>query len=105
LVPDLRGPDNLPIRIESAGRIDETGGGIRNTFDFVPDAPFTKFVLRLKGGNKGLPQNSRDICRRAFRATVQMDAQNGKIHDTRPVLGADCGKKAKRDKKGSRGKR
>jgi hypothetical protein len=37
LVPDLRGPDNLPIKIEAAGRIDEVGGGIRNTFDFVPD--------------------------------------------------------------------
>jgi hypothetical protein len=99
LVPDLRGPANLPIRIESAGRIDEIGGGIRNTFDFIPDAPFTKLVMRLKGGNKGLLQNSRNICRRAFRATVKMDAHNGKVHDTRPMLKASCPKKGKRNKK------
>jgi hypothetical protein len=55
--------------------------------------------MRLKGGNKGLLQNSRNICRRAFRATVKMDAHNGKVHDTRPVLKASCPKKGKRNKK------
>jgi hypothetical protein len=103
LVPDLRGPAELPIRIESAGRVDEVNGGIRNTFDFVPDAPFTKFVLRLKGGNKGLLQNSRNICRQAFRATVKMGAHNGKIHNFKSELKANCGKSGKKAKHNGRG--
>jgi hypothetical protein len=103
LVPDLRGPAELPIRIESAGRVDEVNGGIRNTFDFVPDAPFTKFVLRLKGGNKGLLQNSRNICRQAFRATVKMGAHNGKIHNFKSELKANCGKSGKKAKHNRRG--
>ncbi len=54
LVPDLRGPAYQPIRIESAGRTDSIKGGIRNTFSFIPDAPFTKLVTRLQAGKKGL---------------------------------------------------
>jgi hypothetical protein len=55
--------------------------------------------MRLKGGNKGLLQNSRNICKQAFRATVKMDAHNGKISDTKPMLKASCGKKAKKGKR------
>ena len=65
LVPDLRGPAYQPIRVESAGRTDSIHGGIRNTFDFIPDAPFTKLVTRLQGGKKGLLVNSRNICAQA----------------------------------------
>ena len=32
--------------------------GIRTTFESVPDAPVTKFVLEMKGGKKGLLVNS-----------------------------------------------
>jgi hypothetical protein len=78
------------------GRIDSVKGGIRNTFEAVPDAPVSKFVLSMKGGSKGLLVNSRDLCTATHRATVQMDGQNGKTYDTTPVLKADCGKKSKK---------
>jgi hypothetical protein len=45
----------------------------------------------MQGGRKGLLENSRDICRHPNRATVQMDGQNGKIADSRPLLRASCG--------------
>lgn len=87
LVVDLRGQ----IGIVLAGRIDSVRGGIRTTFNSVPDAPVSKFVLQMKGGKKGLLINSRDLCSGKNLATVKMDGQNGKTHDTHPPLKARCG--------------
>ncbi len=101
LVPDLRGPAEMPIKIEAAGRTDSINGGLRNTFDFVPDAPFTKLVMELRGGKKGLLQNSRDICSRVFRAAVAYTAHNGKVRTGRPALrNPKCGPAKKRNGKG-----
>ena len=97
LVVALRGPDRLPVEIEAAGRTDSVHGGIRNTFDLLPDAPVTKFTLELKGGRKSLIVNSRDVCAAKQRATVRMEGQNGKPRGFRPVVRYGC-------KKGSGGK-
>jgi hypothetical protein len=97
LVPDLRGPAHMPIRVEAAGRTDSVKGGIRNTFGFLPDAPFSKAVLKLQGARKGLLVNSRDICKRAYRARVRFTAHNGRVRIARPKLVAKgCKRKAKR---------
>jgi hypothetical protein len=89
----LKGPDNQPVEVEFAGRIDSVHGQIRNTIEGLPDVPVTKFVLRMKGGKKGLLVNSRDLCKgKRPRMTVNMTAQNNKRHDTRPKLGNSCGK-------------
>ena len=105
VVPDLRGPSFQPIRLESAGRTDSIKGGIRNTIDFVPDAPFTKATVALQGGNKGLLVNSRDICARAYRAVVRYRAHNGRAYVERPKMRVKCKKKGKRGghKRGKRG--
>jgi hypothetical protein len=89
------GPDGQ-IDVDLVGRIDSVNGGIRNTFEAVPDAPVSKFVLEMKGGKKSLLVNSRDICKSTSKATVKMDGQNGKTHDFKPVLQSSCGKKGKR---------
>jgi len=80
LVVALKGPDSLPIEIELAGRNDSKNGGIRNTFDVVPDAPVSKFRLELQGGKKSLIVNSRNLCKSTQRATVKMTGQNGRQH-------------------------
>ncbi|HET6998146.1 MAG TPA: hypothetical protein VFI03_06100 [Solirubrobacterales bacterium] len=94
-LPDLVAALHGAIEIDLAGRIDSVNGGIRSTFETVPDAPVTKFVLEMKGGKKGLLVNSRDLCKGTNKATVKMDGQNGKGYDTRPVLTNSCGKKAR----------
>jgi hypothetical protein len=99
VVPDFRGPVSQPLRFESAGRVDSINGGIRNTFDLIPDAPITKVLFQLQGGKKGLLVNSRDICARTYRATVKYTAQNGRTYTARPKMQANCGRKAKRGKK------
>jgi hypothetical protein len=94
VVVALRGPASLPIEVELAGRVDSKNRGIRTTFDFVPDAPVSKFTLQMRGGAKSLFVNSRNLCKgEPQRATVRMTAQNGKRRDFRPVIGNDCRKK------------
>ncbi|HET9593856.1 MAG TPA: hypothetical protein VFP17_13180, partial [Solirubrobacterales bacterium] len=93
LVADLKGQ----FDIELSGRIDSKNGGIRNTFETVPDAPVTKFVLSMKGGKKSLLVNSRNLCKgKAARATVHMEGQNGKLHNERPIVLNGCSKKHKK---------
>jgi hypothetical protein len=99
LVIALRGPDYQPVEIDLVGRIDSVDGGIRNSFELVPDAPVSKFVLRMQGGKKGLLVNSTDICRGKHQAKVKMTAQNGVEHNFRSPLEAQCGKKAAKKKR------
>jgi hypothetical protein len=91
VLPDLVAALHGQIDVDLVGYIDSHGGGIRTTFQSVPDAPVSRFTLRMKGGSRGLLVNSTNICRSTNRATVKMDGQNGKIHDSHPVLRNSCG--------------
>jgi hypothetical protein len=106
-LPDLVAALNGQIDIALAGRVD-TGknGGIRNTFEVVPDAPVTKFTLEMQGGKKGLLVNSEDICgpQAKTHALVHLVSQNGKVLDLKPKIANSCkgaGKKSKGKKKAS----
>ncbi len=88
LVLDLQGQ----IHIVVVGRIDSVHGGIRNTFEAVPDAPVSTVVLTMKGGSKGLLQNSTNICRGSHKAVSLFEAHSGVVHDIRPALqNGKCG--------------
>jgi hypothetical protein len=100
-LPDMVVALGGELDVNLIGRIDSVHGGIRTTFEAVPDAPVTKFVLKMRGGKKSLLTNSTNICRGAHRATVRMGAQNGRRLNARPLLQARCGgKKGKGHKKG-----
>lgn len=101
-LPDLVAALNGQFNVELAGRIDSVNGGIRNTFDVVPDAPVAKFVLKMKGGAKSLLVNSRNLCKSISKAEVKLVGQNGMRHNERPVVSNSCSKKAK--KKAARAK-
>jgi hypothetical protein len=88
LVVDLRGQ----IHAALVGRIDSINGGIRTTFTSVPDAPVSKFILQMRGGDKGLLENSRNLCKGTNRATAIFTGQNGKVKAMRPALKASCGR-------------
>ncbi|HUC00526.1 MAG TPA: hypothetical protein VMS11_11925 [Solirubrobacterales bacterium] len=94
-LPDLVAALHGQIDIDLVGRIDSKIGGIRTTFESVPDAPVSKFVLSMQGDKKGLLENSRDLCKHPAKAGVLMDAQNGKTVDSRVGLAAKCPKKEK----------
>jgi hypothetical protein len=92
LVVALKGPPSLPIEFNLAGRVDSVKGGIRNTFEYAPDAPVSKFVLEMQGAKKGLVVNSTDLCAKANRATAKLTGHNGKAYNFKPVVKPDCGK-------------
>jgi hypothetical protein len=96
LVMALKGPASVPIEVELDGRVDSVHGGIRTTFDSTPDAPVSKVILEMRGGKKGLLENSRDICKSVNRAAVKATGQNGQAYDFRPALQANCKKKVKK---------
>jgi len=91
-LPDLVASLDGQIHIDVSGRIDSVKGAIRSTFEAVPDAPVSKFVLTMQGAEKGLLVNSTNICKGEHRATARFDAQNGKTADLKPPLRAKCGK-------------
>ena len=102
LVAALRGPDNQPVEVELVGRTDSKNLGLRNTFDVVPDAPVSKFTLRMLGGKKSLLVTSRNLCLRKERAVVKMRGQNGMARNFRPVIQTGC--KKQKPKKAQRNK-
>ena len=59
LVMALKGPQEAPVEVEVSARIDSHKGGIRSSFEAIPDFPVSRFVLEMQGGKKGLIVNSR----------------------------------------------
>jgi hypothetical protein len=57
-----RSAGRQPIEVDLNGRIDSLRGGILTAFEAVPEAPVSKFVLKMQGGKKGLLVNSTNIC-------------------------------------------
>jgi hypothetical protein len=101
-LPDLVADLNGQIHVTLVGFIDAVkikgteGARVRTRFQNVPDAPVSKFVIDLKGGNKkGLLEISSGFCNGKQRAGVKFDGQNGKFFDTEPVVGTSCGAKGK----------
>jgi hypothetical protein len=88
------------IDVNVTGYIDSAKGGrLRTTFATVPDAPVTKFVLKMQGGKKSLLVNSTNICKGKNRAIADFTGHNGKKDLFRPLVkGASCksGRKGKR---------
>jgi hypothetical protein len=96
LVAALRGPDSQPIEIDLDGRIDSKNGGIRATFETIPDQPVSKFVLSMQGGKKGLLQNSTNICKGTHITKVKLVGQNHSVINPNTPLEPSCGKSARK---------
>ncbi len=74
LLADLKGQVNVRLR----GVIDSKKRRMRTVFANVPDVPVSKFVLRMKGGKKGLLVNSQNLCGRKNHSILKFKGQNGK---------------------------
>ncbi len=101
-LPDLVASLGGQIHVNLVGFIDSVhrrGTQIsrtRTTFADVPDAAISRFVFNLRGGKRGLLQNSINLCDSVNRAIVRMEAQSGKVRDLNPVVRPHCGTGAKR---------
>lgn len=100
-LPDLVASLKGEVDVELVGWIDaiqnkRTGTSrVRNTFAAVPDAPVSKFELKMKGGKLGLIENGKNLCKQKNRASVKMAAHNGRTYDFNPVVQTSCRKKKK----------
>jgi hypothetical protein len=96
LVADLRGQ----FRIILVGFIDSVRkkgvSRVRTRFLGVPDAPVTSFQMNLFGGDRGLIENSRNLCKSKPRVEIRLSAQNGRSQVTKPRIALPCGKKRNR---------
>ena len=106
LLPDMVAHLRGQVNIDLVGRIDTYRGGIRTTFDHVPDVPVKKFVLTLPGGKHGLLVASENLCKKPPQAIVQLKGQNGRHANRHQKLrSAACPSKHRRGKRRSRWRR
>jgi uncharacterized repeat protein (TIGR01451 family) len=99
-LPDLVAALHGIVNVDIVGRIDSFKGGIRSSFETVPDAPVSRFVLNMQGGRRGLVVNSRNLCARANRAMAVFTGQNGVAYNFRPAVRPSC-----KGKRGAKHKR
>jgi hypothetical protein len=102
-LPDLVAHLEGQVDIDLVGRIDGFKGGIRTTFDRVPDVPVEKFVMTLPGGKHGLLVASTNLCKKPVRAIVQLKGQNGKKANKKTKVKTPCGK-GRKGKRGAKSK-
>jgi hypothetical protein len=95
-LPDFVAALHGIVDVEAVGRIDSARGGIRATFETIPDAPLSKVVVDMQGGKKGLIVNSRNLCGHKSRANAEFAGHNGKRFKSNPVMRPECGRRKKR---------
>jgi hypothetical protein len=100
LVVALQGKDGLEVDLD--GRVDSIRGGMRATFEHLPDAPASKFVLTLFGGKRGLLKNSAPLCAKARTASVRFVGQNNAGYAPITGLENQCKGKHKQGKGGKK---
>jgi hypothetical protein len=86
------------VEVDVAGRIDSAGGGIRGTFPVIPDAPVTKFVLKMKAGRRGVLVNAENLCRGKQSTTAKFIGHANRGWRLHPGLQVKCGHKKGRHK-------
>lgn len=74
LLADLKGQINVRLR----GVISSSNGRLKTVFRKTPDVAVDKFVLTMKGGDKGLLINSRNLCSRQTTGFLNLKAQNSR---------------------------
>jgi hypothetical protein len=99
LLPDLviarRGGGAATVAINLAGRVDSYRGGLRGSFEGLPDAPISRFVLKLFGGKHGLLENAANLCASPRAALARFTAQNDRGVQWHPAIESKCGAKGK----------
>jgi hypothetical protein len=93
------------IAIEVVGRIGSSRrGGLRASFEGLPDAPVSKFTMNLPGGKGSLLQNAEPLCGKAQRIDARFLAHSNAAVTLRPRIAVKC-RKGKGAKKQGRGRR
>jgi hypothetical protein len=91
---------NGEIDVVLDGKVDSVKGKLRSTFEATPDAPVSSVVLSLRGGKKGLFENSTNLCAHPHKAEANFVGHNGKQAELKPVVKpTGCKGKARKHKR------
>jgi hypothetical protein len=74
LLVDLKGQVDIQLR----GVISSKNARLKTVFRRLPDVAVNKFVLTMKGGNRGLLVNSQNLCDRTRTGFLNLLAQNSR---------------------------
>jgi len=98
LLVDLRGQVNVRLR----GVISSKNGRLKTVFSETPDVAVDKFVLNMRGGNRGLLVNTRNLCQRKSFGFLNLKAQNSRRMKTKRLKlnTPACGKKGGKSSNG-----
>jgi hypothetical protein len=103
ILPDLVMALHGQVDFDASARIDSINGGIRSTFESIPDVPVSKVVLEMQGGAKGLLENSRNLCQgKTPKASAKYSGQNGTPYDVMVALRSSACQKAARHRRHKR---
>ena len=86
LVIALRGQ----VRVDLVAQVSSVHERLRASFKALPDVPISRVRLDLKGGKRGLLENSENLCQEPQSARVRMVGQNDKVHIVSVPAGAEC---------------
>ena len=68
---------------------------MRGTFPTIPDAPVTKFVLKMNGGKRGVLVNAENLCAQGSPRRARFIGHANRGWRLHPALKAECGRKKK----------
>jgi hypothetical protein len=83
------------VDIEVVVRIDSIHGRLRATVESAPDAPVSKAIVDMQGGQRGLFVNSTNLCLAKHHARLKLTAQSGKLSKLEPPVQNSCQKHGK----------
>jgi hypothetical protein len=92
------------IEVDVAGAIDAKNGGIRGTFESIPDAPVSKFELVMWGGKRSALVNAANLCAERQIATARLVGHNNRGVLVHPKVQAKCKHKHRRAKHTKQGR-
>ena len=88
LIP-LRGQIALDLRANTS----TSGGKLVTSFSTIPDAPVSKFTLKINGGPKGIiviTGRGQNICSKTQTTTGNLEAQSGKTRGLSVRMATPC---------------
>jgi hypothetical protein len=77
-LPALYIPLTGEARINVRAQTSVSGGRLVTTLPAIPDAPITRFALKINGGKRGIINANRDLCQRGVKAAARFVGYNGK---------------------------
>jgi hypothetical protein len=97
LIPEAHGLPSVVLSfegqpsIEVVGRLRLRHHRVQITFSGLPDVPFSKLLVTLRGRGKGVLVNSRELCSGHVRAAGRFTGRNGRVKTRRVILQGGCG--------------